>query len=104
MVIKRRNTRYLIKLPVDIGFGDDVIRGTTVRVSEKGFFVRSQISFPVGTLVDINLHLTDECLCKLKGIIKYARKIKLLERQNGMGIELTEGDLKYLEFIRSCEH
>ena len=94
VVIKRQNTRYLIKLPIDISFGDYVIRGTTVRVSEKGFFVRSQVSFPVGTSVDINLHITDEWSCKLKGVIKYARKIRLLERQNGMGIELTEGDLK----------
>ncbi len=93
----------MIKLPVDISFGDDVIRGTTVRVSEKGFFVRSQTSFRVGTLVDINLQLPDEYSCKLKGVIKYARKVNLLERQNGMGIELTEGDLKYLGFIRSFE-
>lgn len=104
MVIRRQYIRYLIKLPVEISFGDELIRGTTVRVSGKGFFVRSQKTFPVRTLVDINLHLTDESSCKLKGIIKYERNIKQFEPQkNGMGIELTEGNLKYFEFIKSFE-
>jgi Tfp pilus assembly protein PilZ len=101
MVVKRQSRRHLIKLPADISVGNDVINGMTVRVSERGFFIRSQISFPVGTSVDIDLHLADQSQCKLKGIVRYARKIRLLERQNGMGIEITEGDLKYLEFIQS---
>lgn len=103
MVIKREFKRYLIKLPAEVSAGDQVLRGTTVRVSGKGFFVRSQTSFCVGTSVDINLHLTDKDSCHLKGIVKYARSLNLLLRQNGMGIELTEKDPKYLKFIKSFE-
>lgn len=103
MVIKREFKRYLIKLPAEVSAGDQVLRGTTVRVSGKGFFVRSQTSFCAGTPVDINLHLTDKDSCHLKGIVKYARSLNLLLRQNGMGIELTEKDPKYLKFIRSFE-
>ncbi|HYA11652.1 MAG TPA: PilZ domain-containing protein [Thermodesulfovibrionales bacterium] len=103
MVAKRQNPRYLIKLPAEISTGDYLIRGTTVRVSMKGFFFRSQASFRVGTPVDINLHLTGELSCVLKGIVRYARNIIEFKRQNGMGIEFTEIDSKYLEFIRSVE-
>lgn len=103
MVIKREFKRHLIKLSAEVSDGDQVLRGTTVRVSEKGFFVRSQTSFCVGTHVNINLHTTNEDSCHLNGIVRFARSFNILIRQNGMGIELTEKDPKYLKFIRSFE-
>ncbi len=102
MTTKRHSKRYVLKLPAEVRYGDTVIKGTTVRVSEKGFFVRTQVTFPVGTLINVKLRLPDESLCELKGIVKYARSIKLLERQNGMGIELIQGDLKFLAYVQSA--
>lgn len=101
MAGKRESERYLIKLPAEVSAEDRVIKGTTVRVSEKGFFVRAQTVFSVGTLVDIDLYIKEESSCRLKGIIKYAEKSAISARQNGMGIELTERSSEYLRLIHS---
>lgn len=103
MVSKRQHTRFILKLPVDIRAGDKTISGITVRLSRKGLFVRSQTSFIVGTLVEMVLHITDEISCRLTGVIINTRNIVELKRQNGMGIEFTEIDQKYLEFMSSVE-
>jgi len=103
MDVKREHPRYLIKLPVEIRTGDNKINAITVRVSVKGLFARSQACFRVGTPVDMDLYLTDEISCKLKGIVRYARNMVALKRQNGMGIEFTETAPKYREFMRSVE-
>ncbi len=104
MGVKRESERFVKKLPVEVSAEDRVIKGTTVRVSEKGFFVRAQTVFSVGTAVDIKLHLSEERLCRLKGVIKFAEKSGLSARQNGMGIELTEKSSEYERMIHSFHH
>ena len=99
MVVKRQYGRYIVKLPVTIRAGEKKVAGTTVRISKKGFFVRTQDSFAAGVPVEIVLSLTDIDSCKLKGVVKYVRSCDFNPRQNGMGIELTERDGKYEEFI-----
>jgi hypothetical protein len=103
MAVKRQSRRHIVKIPAELSFSGRMVRGTTVRISEKGFFVRSQTSFPVGTPVEIALHLEDGGTCNLKGIIKYMRNFNIMMRDNGMGIELTEKDERYQEFIRTVE-
>ena len=103
MVVKRERERFLIKLPVELTAGERVIKGTTVRVSEKGFFVRAQKVFSVGTPVDIDLFITEGSSCRLKGIIKYSENSAISVRQNGMGVELIEPCPGYLKLIRSFE-
>ncbi len=104
MVVKRESERFLIKLPVEVTAGDRVIKGTTVRVSEKGFFVRAQKVFNVGTTVDIDLFVTEESSCRMKGVVKYAETSAISVRQNGMGVELIETCPGYLKLLRSFEH
>ncbi|HET6516574.1 MAG TPA: PilZ domain-containing protein [Thermodesulfovibrionales bacterium] len=103
IVIKRQNRRYLVKLPVEISSGHHSLKGTTIRISERGLFVRSQKGFRVGIPVDITLHLTEDNLCRAKGIIRYVRSTHLSKQGNGMGIEFTETSYKYQEFIKAVE-
>lgn len=103
MTDKREKKRYIKKLPIELCSGDITLRGTTVRLSEKGLFVRSQKTFEKGVPVDITIHLTEELSCSLKGIVKYMRNIDLLKQKNGMGIELTAKDQRYIDFVRSVE-
>ncbi len=103
MAVKREYKRHIAKLEAEVTADGHILKGTTVRLSEKGFFVRSQQSFIVSTPVEIRLYLTEDNFCRLKGVIKYARSGDIFKRDNGMGIELTERDPKYLEFIRSLE-
>lgn len=103
MAVKRQAGRYIVKLPVVIKAGDTTVMGTTVRVSERGFFVRAQQGFLIGSPVEITLNLTDDISCCLKGVVKYVRRTDFIQRDNGMGIELTEKDERYLEFIQKVE-
>lgn len=100
MVIKRQFPRHIIKLSVELRAGEHLFKGTTVRLSEKGFFVRSQQCFSVGLPIDIILYLKDDVPCNLKGVVKFSQSTALLKKDNGMGIELTEKDKKYEEFVR----
>jgi hypothetical protein len=97
---RRENKRFVFKVQAEVSAGDNCLEGKTVRISEKGFFVRSQKSFSEGTQVDIKLWLPGGEESTLKGIVKYARSVRLLPTQNGMGIELTEKDTTYMQFIR----
>ncbi len=103
MGAKRESQRFLKKLPVEVSAENRMIKGTTVRVSDKGFFVRAQTVFSVGTSVNIDLYISEGKPCHLKGIIKFAEKAAITARQNGMGVELTEKSPEYLRMIRSFE-
>jgi Tfp pilus assembly protein PilZ len=103
MTNKREKQRHIKKLPIEVCSGDITLRGTTVKLSEKGIFVRSQKNFQEGVPVDLTIHLTEERSCSLKGIVKYVRNIDLLRPKNGMGIELTANDQRYIDFVRSVE-
>jgi len=98
---RRAIKRFLIKVPAEVSANDHCFRGTTVRISEKGLFVRLQQSFVEGTQVTIRLWLPDGKESAVKGIVQYARMVNLLPRLNGMGIELTEKDATYMQFILS---
>jgi Tfp pilus assembly protein PilZ len=103
MTVKREKQRHIKKLPIEVCSGDITLRGTTVKISEKGIFIRSQKNFQEGEPVDITIHLTEELSCSLKGVVKYARNIDFLKQKNGMGIELTAKDQRYIDFVRSVE-
>ncbi len=96
----RREFRRVIKnLRAVVSAGNLQVKGTTVRVSESGFFVRTQKPFNEGVEVDIALTLPDGTRSKLKGVVKYARRLDVLHLKNGMGIEITERDLPYTQMI-----
>jgi Tfp pilus assembly protein PilZ len=103
MAERRESQRYIKRHPVVISAGGMTFKGTTVWLSEKGFFVRSQKNFNEGVPVDITFHLTEESSCSLKGIVRFAKSIELLRQKNGMGIELTEKNQDYLAMVRSVE-
>ena len=100
---KRACERFIIKLPVTISSVGKKVDGTTVRLSQKGMFVRTQRSFVEGSAVDIELLLTNAATCKLKGVVKYARNCDLMKRQNGMGIELTKKNEAYEKCMSEVE-
>lgn len=103
MAEKRACQRYIKRHPVVINAGGVSFKGTTVWLSETGFFVRSQKNFNEGVPVDITFYLTEESSCSLKGIVKHAKSIDLYRQKNGMGIQLTEKDQAYLALVRSVE-
>ncbi|UCE78790.1 MAG: PilZ domain-containing protein [Nitrospiraceae bacterium] len=103
MAERRECQRYIKRHPVVINAGGMAFKGTTVWLSRKGFFVRSQKNFNEGVPVDITFHLTEDSSCTLKGTVRFAKSIELFRQKNGMGIELTEKNQNYLALIRSLE-
>jgi Tfp pilus assembly protein PilZ len=100
---KRQFQRFVVKLPATVRAGDKSTSGTTVRISRKGVFVRSPQKFVPGVPVEIEITLPDMAVCKLKGVVMYARNADFLSRMNGMGIQFTEIDPGYEEFITIIE-
>ena len=80
---RRRTRRVPVKSRVLLRFGSRVIEGQTVDVSLQGLLVQAQRSLPVGSSVDINLHLT-----KAVGTIVGAGSVVRLAGPNLMGIHL----------------
>ena len=103
MVVKRAYQRFIVKLPVTITAGDRTVKGTTVRVSRKGFFVRAQQSFVAGTVVEATIEFTQTVSFRLKGIVRHVRNLGLIKRDNGMGIEFIEKNQGYEEFMKNVE-
>jgi Tfp pilus assembly protein PilZ len=104
-MIRRRRAykRFVSKVQAEVSADDKCYTGKTVRISEKGFFVRSQKSFREGTPVNIKLLLPEGEESTLRGVVKYARSVNFLQMMNGMGIELTEKDTAYMQFIRDLK-
>jgi len=80
---RRRTRRVPLKSRVLLRFGTRVIEGETVDVSMQGLLVQAQRTLPVGSSVDINLHLT-----KAVGAIVGAGSVVRLTGPNQMGIHL----------------
>lgn len=100
---RRACKRLLLKLPAEVTADGLSFAGRTVRVSEKGLFIRSQNSFREGVRVNIKLMLPDGKESTIKGVVRYARRINFMPLLNGMGIEITEGDSDYFSLIRSLK-
>lgn len=100
---KRACKRFIVKLPVEVQAGNHSVEGITVRISEKGVFVRARENFASGVPVELSLDLGDAGRCRMKGVVRHARTIDFLRRQNGMGIEFTEKDPRYLTFMESVK-
>lgn len=100
---RRRHKRLIKKLLAVVTKGDKSLRGLTVRLSETGFFVRTQRAFREGTEVTVLLTLPDGVPCELKGTVKFARRMGLFPRQNGMGIEITDACYEYKELVSSLK-
>jgi hypothetical protein len=84
-------------------------RGIACDFSLGGLFLRTGRPFPPETIIDIILYFADGTSSRLKAKVRRALKTptgKVMgtpkkEVKNGMGVEITERDARYLHFIRS---
>lgn len=78
-------------------------RGISSDLSAGGLFIRTQHGLTPGSVVDIELYLPDDKVGRLRGIVRRTTKTALSVVKNGMGVELTETDQNYLEFLKQFE-
>jgi Tfp pilus assembly protein PilZ len=96
---KRKHDRFVRRLETEFSAQDKNYRGISSNLSRSGLFIRTNHAFPIGTLVDILIHLPDGTSSRLKGIVWRALKTSVVSLKNGMGIELTEKDAFYTKFL-----
>jgi Tfp pilus assembly protein PilZ len=97
----QRFPRYTKRLEVTFSSGNLSYKGILSNISENGIFIRTNRGFAPGTTVDIEVMMPDQKISHLKGIVKRTVKTPLTAVKNGMGVELTQQDQAFLNFVRS---
>lgn len=99
---KRRHHRFVKRLETTFSSGDLKHSGISSDLSVSGLFIRSQRGFVPGTVLDITLYISEDNVSRLKGIVRRTIKTSMTTMvKNGMGVELTEIDSNYREFLKS---
>ena len=97
----QRHPRFTKRLEVTFSSGGLSYRGILSNLSQNGLFIRTNRGFAPGSTVDIQLVMPDNTVCRLRGVVKRTIKTPMSSMKNGMGIELTEKDAAYLNFMES---
>jgi len=109
MANKRKHKRYIRRCETEFSAGGEFYRGISSDFSVAGMFIRTQNPLPPDTVLDIAVTLPDGNMSKLAGLVRRAAKTCAGRysgaggalQKNGMGVELTEKDANYLDFLRS---
>lgn len=99
----QRHPRFTKRLEATFSSGGLSYRGILSNLSQNGLFIRTNRGFAPGSTVDIELVMPDNTLCRIKGVVKRTIKTPMSSMRNGMGIELTEKDAAYLNFVESFD-
>jgi Tfp pilus assembly protein PilZ len=99
----QRYQRFTKRLEATFSSGGLSYRGILSNLSRNGLFIRTNRGFAPGSTVDIELVMPDNKVCRLKGVVKRTIKTPMSSMKNGMGIELTEKDAAYLNFLESFD-
>ena len=95
---KRKHKRFFKRLEARFSSGGKSFVGTSSNLSESGLFIRTNRGFVPGSVVDIEL-TTPHGVSFLKGIVKRTSRTSPAIK-NGMGVELTEKDTTYINFLK----
>jgi hypothetical protein len=106
---RRRCRRFIRRCEAEFILDNMTYRGIAGDFSLGGLFLRTGRPFPPETMIDIILYFADGTSSRLKAKVRRALKTPLgkvmgtpkKELKNGMGVEITERDARYLHFIRS---
>lgn len=97
---KRRNKRFSTQLHVKLDSGSIKSWGVVHDVSENGLFIKGNQDFPVGEVIGIEIFMPDKTSCLLNGVVRRSFELSRSHRKRGVGIELTEKDARYLNFVK----
>jgi hypothetical protein len=98
---KRRHRRIIKRLDTDCTAGGVDFRGISSCLSGNGLFVRTSKPFPPDTPVDLRIHLSDNIVSRVRGVVRTAARTGLTYGKNGMGIEIVECDQNFVTFMNS---
>jgi hypothetical protein len=106
---KRHFRRFTRRCEAEFTYLGVSNRGLASDFSINGLFIRTNHPFGADTVIDVMVHLPDGSVSSLRGKVKRAMKTDLGRaigmqtsgHKNGMGLELVQKDVNYLNFIRS---
>jgi uncharacterized protein (TIGR02266 family) len=101
MAGKRRHKRIIKRLNTEFFSEGSRFRGTSSNLSEGGLFLRTTKPLPPDTQVDVSLQLSDNVVSRLKGTVRWSLKSVMKSGRSGMGIEISENDRLYVNFLNT---
>ena len=101
MKTRRGHERFIRRLETEFTAENKNYRGISSDLSISGLFIRTNHAFVPDTLLDIVIHLPDSTDVKLKGRVRRAIKTPIVSVKNGMGVEITENDPRYIKFVKA---
>jgi hypothetical protein len=97
---KRSCRRFTKRLEVTFSSGGSKYRGISSDLSADGLFIRTQNGLAPGNMIDIELYLPEDKVANIKGVVRRTVKTSLSLVKNGMGVEITERDSYFLDFLK----
>jgi len=101
MAGKRRHKRIIKRLNSEFSSEGSSFRGTSSNFSESGLFLRTIKPLPVDTQVEVSIELPDNTVSRLKGTVRWSLKSAMKTARSGMGIEISENDRHYVNFLNT---
>jgi hypothetical protein len=110
MANKRKYRRFTRRCESEFTAGGNTYRGIACDFSLAGMFIRTKHPLPPDSPLDITVHLPDGSRAELSGLVRrsaqplsasYTGVAGSSNQKSGMGVELTERDANYLEFLRN---
>ena len=101
MAGKRRHKRIIKRLNTEFSSGDLSFRGTSSNLSESGLFLRTIKPLPTNAEVEVSIQLPDDIVSRLKGTVRWSLKSAMKNGRSGMGIEISENDRHYVNFLNT---
>ena len=98
---KRRHPRFIKRLTATFVVDHQRSRGISSDLSEGGLFIRTSRGLAVNTPIDIELLLSNDRISFLKGVVRRTVRTPISAIKNGMGIEITQKDETFTDFVKS---
>ena len=89
---KRQDERFFKQLKVQIVSQGKISWGVVNDISQTGLFIKTNYTFPEGSLIDIKLMLPNSKTCFLRGIVRRSIETNESIRKFAIGVELLLKD------------
>jgi hypothetical protein len=98
---KRRHPRFIKRLATKFIINNESVTGISSDLSENGLFIRTSRGCSANNPIDIEIFMPDNRVSSLKGIVRRSTRTPIPSMKNGMGIEITEKDGIFIDFLKS---
>ena len=98
---RRKQPRFVKRLETRIISDHISFCSISSDLSESGLFIRTNRGLSIDTPVEIELSLPGNKASLLKGIVRRTTRTGISSMKNGMGIEITDKDETFIDFIKA---